>query len=67
MTVGKSAALMQASRSQQHREATASEKLTRVSVMIEPEADHVNTSICPGVSNNTYLHSLDLFSIKLKI
>jgi len=26
-----------------------------VSVMIVPEADHVNTSICPGVSTITYL------------
>ena len=25
------------------------------SVMIAPDADHVNTSICPGVSNKTYL------------
>ena len=31
------------------------EILTSVSVMIEPEADHVNTSICPGVSNMAYL------------
>lgn len=29
--------------------------LTRASVMIVPEADHVNTSICPGVSIKTYL------------
>ena len=25
------------------------------SVIIVPEADQVNTSICPGVSNSTYL------------
>ena len=25
------------------------------SVIIVPEADQVNTSTCPGVSNNTYL------------
>jgi len=24
-------------------------------VIIVPDADHVNTSICPGVSNTTYL------------
>ena len=29
--------------------------LTRASVMIVPEADQVNTSICPGVSIKTYL------------
>lgn len=28
---------------------------TRVSVMMVPDADQVNTSICPGVSINTYL------------
>jgi hypothetical protein len=28
-----------------------------VSVMIVPEADHVNTSICPGVSTKTNLHT----------
>ena len=28
---------------------------TSVSMTIAPDADHVNTSICPGVSNNTYL------------
>lgn len=27
----------------------------RDSVMIAPDADHVKTSICPGVSNRTYL------------
>jgi len=26
---------------------------TNASVMIVPDADHVNTSICPGVSNTT--------------
>ena len=30
---------------------------TNVSVMMVPDADHVNTSICPGVSNTTYLYT----------
>jgi hypothetical protein len=29
--------------------------LTKVSVIIVPDADHVNTSICPGVSKIMYL------------
>jgi len=29
--------------------------LTRVSVMMDPDADQVKTSICPGVSKMTYL------------
>lgn len=29
----------------------------KVSVIILPEADHVNTSICPGVSKIKYSHS----------
>lgn len=33
--------------------------LTRASVMIVPEADQVNTSICPGVSIKTYLKQGD--------
>ena len=28
---------------------------TRASVIILPDADHVNTSICPGVSSIMYL------------
>lgn len=30
---------------------------TRASVIIVPDADHVNTSICPGVSIKTCLHT----------
>ena len=32
------------------------------SVMIEPDADHVKISICPGVSTNTYLSAFARFS-----
>lgn len=34
-------------------------KFTSESVIIEPDADHVKTSICPGVSNSTYLDGKD--------
>ena len=37
--------------------------LASVSVIIDPEADHVNTSICPGVSIITWSVSDDRFSI----
>ena len=30
-------------------------RLTKASVMMDPDADQEKTSICPGVSNNTYL------------
>ena len=38
-------------------------ELTRASVMMFPEADHVKTSICPGVSINTYLKNMSILAI----
>lgn len=37
----------------------------KLSVIIVPETDHVNTSICPGVSNIQYLCSGLEFSINV--
>lgn len=38
----------------------------KASVIILPDADHVNTSICPGVSNITYLRLfLDFSKIEI--
>ena len=33
--------------------------LTHILVMMSPLADHVNASICPGVSMKAYLHAVE--------
>ena len=38
---------------------TVGNDAAKVSVIIEPDADHVKTSICPGVSITTYLKNDD--------
>lgn len=35
--------------------------------MMVPDADHVNTSICPGVSNTTYLVCMQHFPNYLRV
>ena len=41
--------------------------LTKVSVIILPDADHVKTSICPGVSNKMYLLSKHIICVYLSV